>query len=175
MLDIRSDRGFPISNTIKVSLYLNALLFWSGVRAEKPDTDLFYINKASITAGDAKKRVKLSLEEKMNNLHCYRLLRPDTEHSAPAHIVNIKQTPDHSSKRQTKLRQLKARKFTNIMKHKKDNSADYDPDENAAWPAKIKKVKPIVPKTQVQLEADFDKDLWTSNNLFSPNIDFIKK
>ena len=61
------------------------------------------------------------------------------------------------------------------MKHKKDNSADYDPDENAAWPAKIKKVKPIVPKTQVQLEADFDKDLWTSNNLFSPNIDFIKK
>ena len=80
-------------------------------------------------------------------------------------MVNIKKAPDHQSKRQIRLRKLRAVKYTNIMKKKKDNTADYekvDEDDYTTWPAKIKHQKQIVPKTQVVLEAEFDKDLWTS-------------
>jgi hypothetical protein len=112
---------------------------------------LFFISKSLSNKEDSlKKKAKLTLEQKMASLNCYRLLRPDTENSAPAHCVNQRQSPLSNSKRQQKLMEhakktQKPSKATNIVY-----------DEVPKW----RQPKPIVPKTQVQLKAEFGKDLW---------------
>ena len=127
--------------------------FKSGVRADKPDEDLYYINKKDINSNLGAKKPKLTLQEKLDNLNCYRLLRPDTENSAPAHIVTIRQEPCKDSKRQAKLNERK------LSKLKGKNLVQID--QVPKW----KLPKPIVPKTQVIIKADFDKDLWNSKLL----------
>ena len=115
---------------------------------------MYFINKNDITQEEPlKKKPKLTLEEKLNNLNCYRLLRPDTENSAPAHIVTVRQTPRENSKRQTKLKTQQLLMYA--------SKAKCDPkvyDELPAW----KQTKPVIPKTQVIVKADFNKDLWNS-------------
>jgi len=96
----------------------------------------------------------------MNNLGCYRNLKPDP-HSAPA-LLKSHQQPEEDSKRQIKLKnnqmithqtRLKAKKRANKRK-----ANDSENDSNG----KSKK-KPGEYKTQKVLETDFTKNLWTSN------------
>lgn len=81
--------------------------------SEKKDEELFVINKKPIITKDeleaelesdksVRRKGKKSLEEKLNNLSCYRNLKPDII-SAPAHIVGHKKTPKPNSKRQAKI------------------------------------------------------------------------
>lgn len=86
----------------------------------KKDEELFVINKKPTNlaqlhedneeGGDSvlKKKGKKSLDEKLNNLGCYRNLRPDPI-SAPAHIVAHRKDPQPDSKRQAKLSEKKAK------------------------------------------------------------------
>jgi len=81
----------------------------SGLKADKKDDELFYINKTKLPlneAGDvepsSKRPKRLTLEEKMSNLNCYKNLQPDPN-SLPAHVVRSITKPDRDSKRQTKL------------------------------------------------------------------------
>lgn len=80
------------------------------MKADKKDEELFFINKAKLPlneAGDvietaSKRPQKLTLEEKMNNLNCYKNLQPDPN-SFPAHIIRPANKPDKESRRQKNL------------------------------------------------------------------------
>ena len=99
------------------------------------------------------KKRKLSLEEKMASLNCYRLLRSETEHSAPAHSNKVRREARVDSKRQLKM-SMHAKMTTTKAAAKK---ALIEYDQVPEW----RQPKPIVPKTQVQLKEDFTKDLWS--------------
>jgi len=80
----------------------------SGVRAEKRDEELYFISKTDASdqqqqQQQQQKKRKLSLEEKMASLNCYRLLIPDTEHSAPVHSIKVRREARVDSKRQLKM------------------------------------------------------------------------
>ncbi len=129
--------------------------------AEKRDSELFYINKTKLNIiedEDSKKlqppqkKRKLTLEEKMKNLNCYRNLQPDP-HSAPLHHVNPKMQPELDSKRQKKIIKLKSRKAKSILKKKNIKSLDEIVD-------KKNKLIPIDKKLDCTLRTDFQKDLW---------------
>ena len=135
-----------------------ACLVWSvlgstrGVRAEKKDEELFYINKTKLpdelVDAPPAKRQKLSFEEKMKNLKCYRMLEPDPI-SAPAHVHEVRKEPLVDSKQQSKKREVLARKAKKFIKNKKL------PDPNEV-------VDKHVRKFHKQLETDFGKDIWKS-------------
>lgn len=57
------------------------------------------------------KRKRMTLEEKMNNMHCYKNLKPDPN-SFPAHDVRQLTKPDENSKRQATLNGIKIMKVT---------------------------------------------------------------
>ena len=93
------------------STHFKCFFFYSksGVRAEKRDEELYFISKTDASSQHQQqqqqqhKKRKLSLEEKMASLNCYRLLRPDTEHSAPVHSIKVRQEARVDSKRQIKM------------------------------------------------------------------------
>ena len=88
----------------------------------------------------------------MQNLNCYRNLKPDP-HSAPIHHVNPKIEFELDSKRQQKITKLKSRKAKSILKKKNIKSLD-------DIVVKKDKVKPIDKKLDCTLKTDFQKDLW---------------
>lgn len=88
-----------------------------GLLADKKDEELFVINKKPIQVNEedtlgrhrsARKSAK-NLEEKLNNLGCYRNLKPDPI-SAPAHLVRHRKSPDPDSRRQAKLSEASEKK-----------------------------------------------------------------
>ena len=89
----------------------------------------------------------------MASLNCYRLLRPDTEHSAPVHSIKVRREARVDSKRQLKMSMHAKMTTTTKAAAKKALMHDQVP--------KWRQPKPIVPKTQVQLKEDFTKDLWS--------------
>jgi hypothetical protein len=90
----------------------------------------------------------------MASLNCYRLLRPDTEHSAPVHSIKVRREARVDSKRQLKM-SMHAKMTTTTKAAAKKALIEHD--QVPKW----RQPKPIVPKTQVQLKADFTKDLWS--------------
>ena len=97
----------------------------------------------------------------MNNLGCYRNLKPDP-HSAPA-LLKSHQQPEEESKRQLKLKNNQMITYqTRLKAKKKANKKAKNPenDENAKKEEKIGERK-----FQKVLEADFNKNLWTSKIL----------
>lgn len=88
-------------------------------------------------------------------MNCYRNLKPDPL-SARAHTFDSRQPADENSKRQQQKRELLARKAKKIIKNKK-------------VPKKVTKRPEELRKLDVQLKANFEKDLWTWSEL--PPID----
>ena len=102
------------------------------MRAEKKDEDLFFISKtkSNLDGEDQKenlskiKKPKLSLEEKMKNLACYRNLKPDP-HSAPVPSVNrCSKSPIENSNRQEKLKEKLAKVYKKKLDKKKSTKLD---------------------------------------------------
>jgi hypothetical protein len=99
-----------------------------------------------------KKKARLSLEEKMANLACYRNLKPDPN-SAPAINTRNLAKPDESSKRQKALSERLAIKYTARLQAKKRVLNKY---EKPAEPDKRAR------KTHVLTQADFNTDIWST-------------
>ncbi len=154
--------------------------FKRGVRAEKKDAELFFINKTKLPLteeGDvpAKKKPRLTLEEKMNQLNCYKNLKPDPN-SAPAHVIRSLTKADVTSKRQAVLKKIELQKLQarmNAKKRQKKPRVEATIDEDTSG-FKEKKLNII-------LDAKFNKNLWTSslrnflNFICHLVIDSIKK
>ncbi|CAF0745882.1 unnamed protein product [Brachionus calyciflorus] len=146
-----------------------------GVLSEKKDEDLFYIHKEKIPNEiseeeiQPRKKQRLSLEEKLSNLKCYKNLQPDPA-SYPAHIVNDKKKPDETSKRQQKLKERRT-KLLSVKKRtqklsKKDNEKENTVILNDIVKKK-RKVKTVIlrpdDRKNVILAADFERDIWNKN------------
>ncbi|RNA22811.1 glioma tumor suppressor candidate region protein 2 [Brachionus plicatilis] len=141
-----------------------------GVISEKKDEDLFFIQKEKKTNlidenEEPAPKKRLSLEEKLENLKCYKNLQPDSL-SCPAHIININQRPDKNSKRQQKLKEkqvkLSKNELQNILKSK-----EIDKENTITLKDIIKKKKKtnkIVSRTKdrknVIIETKFEQDIW---------------
>ena len=138
-------------------------IFKSGVRAEKPDEELFFISKSKLNlneSGDGVeapvevvKKKKLTLQEKLDNMHCYKHLKPDV-HSAPAHVVDKKIVADPESKRQRILRE----RATNAKKAAELSARIESGVDNSS---QAKRVKPTSGDLEFTLSTDFNKNLWT--------------
>ncbi len=123
---------------------------------------MFYISKQAINEPAEKKR-KLTLKEKMENLNCYRNLKPDVN-SLPALSVSSKQKPDQLSKRQLKLKEKKAETKQKLLAKKKKNLETSSTSNKNDSSSKKK------PKVDVTLNAEFEKDLWNSKIAFDDLI-----
>lgn len=138
-----------------------------GVVAEKKDSDLFYINKTKLNIKvdedqiepALKKQRKLTLKEKMENLNCYKSLKPDPM-SAPVHHVNPKKQPDIDSKRQKKLEKIKMRKSKLILKRRNIKTVDDIISDSLKM-----RTKAVDKPLECQLKTNFEKDLWNSSEL----------
>jgi len=153
-----------------------------GVRAEQKDEELFYISKTKLNLNDETglpdgKRRKLTLQEKMDSLNCYRNLKPDVN-SAPAHIVRDIKLAKEGSKRQLKIKRLETKKFKSRSEAKKRVKTDGTTDkENLILASDIdvanlnrmedKKLKDkrLESCNEITMEAEFNKDVWTSSDL----------
>ena len=130
--------------------------------AEKKDSDLFYINKTKLNIKvdedqiepALKKQRKLTLKEKMENLNCYKSLKPDPM-SAPVHHVNPKKQPDIDSKRQKKLEKIKMRKSKLILKRRNIKTVDDIISDSLKM-----RTKAVDKPLECQLKTNFEKDLW---------------
>ena len=120
-----------------------------------------------------KKKAKLTIQEKLNSLNCYRNLLPD-EHSAPAHIVRELKKPVEDSKRQLRKKQVEAKKFKSILEKKKINdkenlllATDMDSSKFNKLKAKQEKDTRLNTKLEATLKTEFTKDIWSSKHLNS--------
>ena len=104
----------------------------------------------------AKKKPRLTLEEKMNQLNCYKNLKPDPN-SAPAHVIRSLTKPDVTSKRQAVLKKIELQKLQARMnakkRQKKPQLAATIDDTKSEFKEK---------KLNIILDAKFNKNLWTS-------------
>jgi hypothetical protein len=142
------------------------------VRAEKKNEELFYVSKKKLPLDEndmpqvPKKKARLSLEEKMANLACYRNLKPDPN-SAPAHNVRTFVKPVENSSRQKMLSERMAKKYTARLQAKKRVRSKY---EQPAEPDKKAR------KTNILTEANFNTDIWSKKkqaySTFSVNNNF---
>ncbi len=128
------------------------------MRAEKRDDELFYISKSKLNLdepnADTMKKKKQTLQEKLNNMHCYKHLKPDV-HSAPAHVVDMKVQADPESKRQSKLRKRAANA-------KKATELNARIESGVDKSSQAKRSKPTSSDLEFTLHTDFNKDLWNS-------------
>ncbi len=123
------------------------------------------------------KTKKLTLQEKMDSLNCYRNLRPDVN-SAPAHIVRDIKPAKEGSKRQLKIKRLETKKFKSRLSAKKrvktsdkdkENltiSSDIDVAKVNKTEAKKEKDKRLESCNEITMEAEFNKDVWNSKLIF---------
>lgn len=96
----------------------------------------------------------------MENLNCYRNLKPDVN-SLPAISVSSKQKPGQLSKRQIKLKEKKAETKMKLLAKKKKNLVTSSTTSKKDEASSKKK-----PKVDVTLNAEFEKDLWNSKIKF---------
>lgn len=100
-----------------------------GVRADKKDDELFFINKKKLEINQEGDLVqpntrpkRLTLEEKLSNMKCYQNLSPDPN-SLPIHLIRPITKADPNSKRQLNLNERKAKKMKrNLLAKKRENS-----------------------------------------------------
>ena len=114
----------------------------------------------------------------MDSLSCYRNLRPDVN-SAPAHIVRDIKPAKEGSKRQLKVKRLETKKFKSRLNAKKRANATSKDKENLIISsdmdvAKVNKIEAKKEKdkrlescNEITMEAQFNKDVWTSKLTFS--------
>lgn len=157
-----------------------------GARADKKDDELFFINKTKLSLNEdgepiVQKRKRMTLEEKMNNLHCYKNLKPDPN-SFPVHDVRQLTKPDVNSKRQATLMEKRAKKMQRLLGAKCRQNT-YCAKLAAELAGKIEeKIEDIVipkrkksnflttefkenfteKKKNVQIANEFDKDIWST-------------
>lgn len=155
-----------------------------GARADKKDDELFFINKKKLDLNNEgeisnKRPKRLTLEEQMSNLNCYKNLKPDPN-SLPIHDVRQLTKPDRFSKRQTSLNERKTKDMKRkLLAKSRENSycaklateLEEENDEEDFTIKKRKKRKTLTPefkedfkekKLNVHLSGDFNKNIWTA-------------
>ena len=115
-----------------------------------------------------KKKVKQTLEEKMQNLACYRALKPDP-HSAPAHNLRTLAKAIEGSKRQQFLNEKMAKKYSARLDAKKRLRIKNFVEENAE---EVKK-NGRKDRNYVLTESNFNTDIWSSSNNFKVKFFFL--
>jgi hypothetical protein len=147
-----------------------------GVRAEKTDQELFFINKTKSELNDNKekpkaKKPKLSLQEKLSNLRCYNNLKPDP-YSAPVHLLRHRPKAQEGSKRQASMRKnsaLKNQSSRNALTSKTDSENENNKnsqDESTSDDQQKDKENLLKRKQDVLIETNFQNDLWASNSIY---------
>lgn len=130
-----------------------------GVRAEKKDDELFFINKTKLKIDEETesveppKKKKLTLEEKMKNLNCYKNLQPDP-HSAPSQEKPMLK-PKENSRRQATLVKNNEVKYSARLQAKCRQKTVVNDKENDD---KAKE------RFYVLTESKFEKNIWSKNN-----------
>lgn len=158
-----------------------------GARADKKDDELFFINKTKLPLNEegdlvepvSKRPKRQTLAEKMENLNCYKNLKPDPN-SLPAHNVWVIPKPDEESKRQKEILERKAKKMQRKLGAKSRKSSYcaklakdlIENEEVESFEIKKRKKSKVLPaefkenftekKLNVHLEGEFDKDIWST-------------
>ncbi len=130
------------------------VFFSSGIRADKPDSDLFFVDKENLESETKQQGFKSekekSLKIKLHNLRCYRNLLPDPNNSIPAHILNPLQAKIPDSKRTEKREKLDVNKAKRKLKRITKSTKGI-----------VKGAKKIVEAANQLF--DFNRDLWGSS------------